>query len=341
MRACQEMGIATVAVHSTADAQAMHVRLADESVCIGPPPAAESYLKSRSILLAAAEITGADAIHPGYGFLSENADFAADGRGARLHLHRPVARAYPADGRQDRRQGRRRKELGIPTVPGSDGADRHRGRGGRAAPSEIGFPVLIKAVAGGGGRGMTVVARPRRAGRSACAWPATRPAPRSATTAVYVEQFLDRPRHIEVQVIGDGQRPRRPSRRARLLAAAPPPEGGRGGALAGHRRRDSASGSARSVVEALRKLGYRSLGTVEFLYEDGEFFFIEMNTRLQVEHPVTELVTGIDLVREQIRIAAGEPLGFTQEDVAFTGHAIEVPDQRRGPAHPHCPRPAG
>jgi acetyl-CoA carboxylase biotin carboxylase subunit len=319
LRACRELGIATVAVHSTADASAMHVRLADESVCIGPPKAADSYLNPVA-LLAAAEITGADAIHPGYGFLSENADFAqmVEEHGftfvgpspehIRLMGDKIVAKATAA-------------ELGIPTVPGSDGPIGTEAEAVELAHG-IGFPVLIKAVAGGGGRGMTVVREPEQLAE------AVRMARNEARAAfgddrVYVERLLDRPRHIEVQIVGDGkgrvvhlgERDCSLQRRhQKLVEEAPSPV------------LDAAARErlGRLVADAMRKLNYRSLGTVEFLYEDGAFYFIEMNTRLQVEHPVTELVTGIDLVREQLMIAAGHRLSFGQEDVRWRGHAIEV-----------------
>jgi acetyl-CoA carboxylase, biotin carboxylase subunit len=319
LRACRELGIATVAVHSTADASAMHVRLADESVCIGPPKAADSYLNPVA-LLAAAEITGADAIHPGYGFLSENADFAqmVEEHGftfvgpspehIRLMGDKIAAKATAA-------------ELGIPTVPGSDGPIGSEAEAVEFA-HRIGFPILIKAVAGGGGRGMTVVREPDQLGE------AVRMARNEARAAfgddrVYVERLLDRPRHIEVQVVGDGkgrvvhlgERDCSLQRRhQKLVEEAPSPV------------LDAAARERLGtlVADAMRKLGYRSLGTVEFLYEGGAFYFIEMNTRLQVEHPVTELVTGIDLVREQLMIAAGHRLSFGQEDVRIRGHAIEV-----------------
>ena len=319
LRACRELDIAAVAVHSTADSQAMHVRLADESVCIGPPKASESYLNPLA-LLAAAEITGAEAIHPGYGFLSENADFAqmVEEHGfvfigpspghIRLMGDKIVAKTTA-------------RELGIPTVPGSDGPIGSEAEAIELA-HQIGFPVLIKAVAGGGGRGMTVVRHEDELGD------AVRMSRNEARAAfgddrVYVERFLDHPRHIEVQVVGDGkgrvvhlgERDCSLQRRhQKVVEEAPSPV-----LDAVQRER-----LGQVVVEALRKLNYRSLGTVEFLYQDGEFYFIEMNTRLQVEHPVTELITGIDLVREQIRLAAGEPLSFTQKDVRFTGHSIEV-----------------
>ena len=319
LRACRELNIAVVAVHSTADAQAMHVRLADESVCIGPPRAADSYLNPLA-LLAAAEITGAEAIHPGYGFLSENADFAemVEEHGFTFIGPSPEHIRLMGDKIVAKTTAR---ELGIPTVPGSDGPVGSEAEAIELA-HQIGFPVLIKAVAGGGGRGMTVVRHEDELGD------AVRMSRNEARAAfgddrVYVERFLDHPRHIEVQVIGDGkgrvvhlgERDCSLQRRhQKVVEEAPSP-------LLDDVQRERL-GSI--VTTALRKLNYRSLGTVEFLYQDGQFYFIEMNTRLQVEHPVTELITGIDLVREQIRLAAGEPLGFSQSDVSFTGHAIEV-----------------
>ena len=319
LRACRELNIAVVAVHSTADAQAMHVRLADESVCIGPPKAADSYLNPLA-LLAAAEITGAEAIHPGYGFLSENADFAemVEEHGFTFIGPSPEHIRLMGDKIVAKTTAR---ELGIPTVPGSDGPVGSEAEAIELA-HQIGFPVLIKAVAGGGGRGMTVVRHEDELGD------AVRMSRNEARAAfgddrVYVERFLDHPRHIEVQVIGDGkgrvvhlgERDCSLQRRhQKVVEEAPSP-------LLDDVQRERL-GSI--VTTALRKLNYRSLGTVEFLYQDGQFYFIEMNTRLQVEHPVTELITGIDLVREQIRLAAGEPLSFTQDDVRFNGHAIEV-----------------
>ena len=319
LRACRELNIAVVAVHSTADAQAMHVRLADESVCIGPPKAADSYLNPLA-LLAAAEITGAEAIHPGYGFLSENADFAemVEEHGFTFIGPSPEHIRLMGDKIVAKSTAR---ELGIPTVPGSDGPVGSEAEAIELA-HQIGFPVLIKAVAGGGGRGMTVVRHEDELGD------AVRMSRNEARAAfgddrVYVERFLDHPRHIEVQVVGDGkgrvvhlgERDCSLQRRhQKVVEEAPSP------LLDDVQRERLVS----IVTTALRKLNYRSLGTVEFLYQDGQFYFIEMNTRLQVEHPVTELITGIDLVREQIRLAAGEPLGFTQDDVRFNGHAIEV-----------------
>jgi acetyl-CoA carboxylase biotin carboxylase subunit len=317
-RACRELGISTVAVHSTADADAMHVRLANESVCIGPPPARESYLNVPAILTAAT-ITGADAIHPGYGFLSENADFAAmvEEHGLVFIGPKPEHIRMMGDKVVAKRTAR---ELGIPCVPGSDGPVLDVAAAIEAAEA-IGFPVLIKAAAGGGGRGMKVAAD------RTVLEEAFRTARGEAEAAfgdgrVYMEKYLGHPRHIEIQVIGDshgnvvhlGERDCSLQRKhQKLLEESPSP------ALNASQRAQIGE----TVCAALTKLGYRNAGTVEFLYEDGAFYFIEMNTRLQVEHPVTEMITGIDLVREQIRIAAGAPLSFSQESVRFAGHAIE------------------
>ncbi|MFN3523057.1 MAG: acetyl-CoA carboxylase biotin carboxylase subunit [Phenylobacterium sp.] len=317
-RACKEMGIATVAVHSEADAGAMWVRLADESVCIGPAPAAKSYLNIPSII-AAAEITGAQAIHPGYGFLSENARFAeiVGAHGFTFIGPRPEHIRMMGDKITAKQAV---KEAGIPVVPGSDGAVTTEEEAFEAAKS-IGFPVLIKAAAGGGGRGMKVAKTEEDLAEAVST---ARAEARAAfgDDAVYMERYLQTPRHIEIQVIADafgnvchlGERDCSLQRRhQKLLEEAPSP------AI------DSVARAriGEIVVEAVRRIGYLGVGTIEFLYENGEFFFIEMNTRLQVEHPVTEAITGIDLVREQIRIAAGLPLSFAQKDVVFEGHAIE------------------
>jgi acetyl-CoA carboxylase biotin carboxylase subunit len=317
-RACKEMGIATVAVHSQADTTAMHVRLADESVCIGPAPAAKSYLNIPSII-AACEITGAQAVHPGYGFLSENARFAEILAAHGVTFIGPKPEHIRVMG--DKIAAKKAvKAVGIPVVPGSDGAIDSEAEAITAA-EEIGFPVLIKAAAGGGGRGMKV-ARSRE--EVAEAYLTARAEARAAfgDDQVYMERYLAQPRHIEVQVIADafgavchlGERDCSLQRRhQKVLEEAPSPA-------------IDASERARIgqiVVDAIKAIGYLGVGTVEFLYENGEFFFIEMNTRLQVEHPVTEAITDIDLVREQIRVAAGLPLSFTQADVAFEGHAIE------------------
>ncbi len=317
-RACNEMGILTVAVHSEADASAMHVRLADESVCIGPAPAAKSYLNIPAIV-AACEITGAQAIHPGYGFLSENARFAEilAAHGYTFIGPRPEHIRVMGDKIAAKRAV---QAVGIPVVPGSDGALTSEAEALEAAET-IGFPVLIKAAAGGGGRGMKVA---NARGEVAEAFGTARSEAKAAfgDDAVYMERYLARPRHIEIQVVADsfgavchlGERDCSLQRRhQKMMEEAPSP------AI------DAAARAAigKVVVDAVKAIGYLGVGTIEFLYVNGEFFFIEMNTRLQVEHPVTEAITGIDLVREQIRIAAGLPLSFTQEEVRFEGHAIE------------------
>jgi acetyl-CoA carboxylase biotin carboxylase subunit len=317
-RACQEMGIRTVAVHSTADASAMHVRLADESVCIGPPAARDSYLNVAAIL-SAATITGAEAIHPGYGFLSENAGFAEMVEAHGLIFIGPTAAHIRMMGDKISAKSAMR-ELGVPLVPGSKGA-LDTLEEAREVAEQIMYPVLIKAAAGGGGRGMKVA---HSADELEEAWRVARTESKAAfgNDAVYMEKYLDKPRHIELQVLADnhgnvvhfGERDCSLQRRhQKLVEEAGSP------ALTGAER--DALGA--QVTSGLRQLGYRNAGTLEFLYQDGQFAFIEMNTRLQVEHPVTEMVSGIDLVREQIRIAAGEPLGYGQEDVTFSGHAIE------------------
>ncbi len=317
-RACRELGIPTVAVHSTADAEAMHVRLADESVCVGPPAARDSYLNMPAILSAAA-ITGADAIHPGYGFLSENAGFAEMVEAHGLTFIGPSAAHIRMMG--DKIAAKTAMAgLGVPLVPGSPGEVTDLVEAEKIA-AEIGYPVLIKAAAGGGGRGMRVAGKPADL---PAAWSQARAEARAAfgNDAVYIEKYLDRPRHIELQVMADahgnvvhfGERDCSLQRRhQKLLEEAGSP------ALTAAQR--DAIGA--TVTQALVRLGYRNAGTIEFLYQDGQFAFIEMNTRLQVEHPVTEMVCGIDLVREQIRIAAGQALGYTQADVMFSGHAIE------------------
>ncbi|MGC1303495.1 MAG: acetyl-CoA carboxylase biotin carboxylase subunit [Caulobacteraceae bacterium] len=317
-RACKEMGISTVAVHSEADRSAMHVRLADESVCIGPAPAARSYLNIPAII-AACEITGAQAVHPGYGFLSENARFAeiVDAHGFTFIGPKPEHIRVMGDKISAKKTV---KDAGIPVVPGSDGGVSSVEEAVAAAES-IGFPVLIKAAAGGGGRGMKV-AKDLDSLAEAVATAQAEAQAAFGDGTVYMERYLQKPRHIELQVIADshgnvchlGERDCSLQRRhQKVLEEAPSPV------------IDTATrakiGSV--VVEAIRRIGYLGVGTIEFLYEDGEFFFIEMNTRLQVEHPVTEAITGIDLVREQIRIAAGLPLSFRQEDIQFEGHAIE------------------
>jgi acetyl-CoA carboxylase biotin carboxylase subunit len=321
-RACREMGIQTVAVHSTADADAMHVRLADEAVCIGPPPARESYLNIPAILTAAT-ITNADAIHPGVGFLAENAGFAEMVEEHGFTFIGPTPEHIRLMG--DKILAKRAMiETGVPCVPGSEGTIPAGPEGdaeARRLARGFGFPVIVKAAAGGGGRGMKVAQREddlvealRLARREAKAG--------FGNDAVYIEKYLARPRHIEIQILGDsfgnvvhlGERDCSIQRRhQKLLEEAPSP------ALNAKARAEI----GRSAVESMIKLGYRGLGTIEFLYEDGRFYFIEMNTRLQVEHPITEAITGIDLVREQIRVASGSRLSFGQDDIRFQGHAIE------------------
>ena len=318
LRACRDMGIQTVAVHSTADSDAMHVRLADESVCIGGAPSAESYLNVPAII-SAAVITGADAIHPGVGFLSENADFArvVDAHG--LTFIGPKVEHITAMG--DKVEAKRTAaESGLPLVPGSDGAV-DTVEDAKQVAAEVGYPVLVKAASGGGGRGMKVAPT---ADDLAEAFSSARSEAKAAfgDDTVYIERYLDNPRHIEIQIVADshgnvihlGERECSVQRRhQKLLEEAPSP------VLDSQQRSEIGAIAA----QAAAKMGYLGLGTMEFLYENGEFFFIEMNTRLQVEHPITEEITGIDLVCEQIRIAAGEKLSVSQDQVTFKGHAIE------------------
>jgi acetyl-CoA carboxylase biotin carboxylase subunit len=318
LRACKELGIPTVAVHSTADADAMHVRFADESVCIGPPAAKDSYLNIPSIL-AACEITGADAVHPGYGFLSENARFAEILSDHNVQFIGPKAEHIRIMG--DKIEAKRTaRHLGIPVVPGSDGRVSTDAEANRVA-CEIGYPVLIKAAAGGGGRGMKVA---RSASELATALATARAEARAAfgDDAVYIEKYLERPRHIEIQVLGDGrgqavhlgERDCSLQRRhQKVWEEGPSP------ALNATARDEIGE----TVAKAMREIGYLGVGTVEFLYEDGQFYFIEMNTRIQVEHPVTEMITDIDLIFEQVRVAAGSGLNLQQSDIVFRGHAIE------------------
>jgi acetyl-CoA carboxylase, biotin carboxylase subunit len=317
IRACKEMGIATVAIHSTADSEAMHVRLADESVCVGPPPAAQSYLNIPAIV-AACEVTGAEAIHPGYGFLSENAKFAEIVSEHGITFIGPTPEHIRLMG--DKITAKQTvRALGIPVVPGSDGeiSDAQSAR----MAQEIGYPVLIKATAGGGGRGMKVAQNP---GELAFALSTARVEAKAAfgNDTVYMEKYLIEPRHIEVQILADalgkvvhlGERDCSLQRRHQKVWEEA------GSPALNARERDEIGGT---VTMALTRLGYLGAGTVEFLYEDGRFYFIEMNTRLQVEHPVSEAITGIDIVREQIRVASGSPLSFSQKDIVFEGHAIE------------------
>jgi len=318
LRACKELGIPTVAVHSTADAEAMHVRFADESVCIGPPAAKDSYLNVPAIL-AACEITGADAVHPGYGFLSENARFAEILEEHRIKFIGPKAEHIRVMG--DKIEAKRTaKRLGIPVVPGSEGGVTSDTEAMKIA-TEIGFPVLVKAAAGGGGRGMKVA---KSAEELSSALSTARAEAKAAfgDDAVYLEKYLQKPRHIEIQVLGDGrgnaihlgERDCSLQRRhQKVWEESPSP-------ALNTQQRDRIG---EIVAKAMRDLSYEGVGTVEFLYEDGEFYFIEMNTRIQVEHPVTEMITDIDLIFEQIRVAAGQALTLKQSDINFRGHAIE------------------
>ena len=317
-RACREMGIRTVAVHSTADADAMHVRLADESVCIGPPPSKDSYLNIPAILTAAA-ITGADAIHPGIGFMSENANFAEMVEQHGFVFIGPTPEHIRIMG--DKVTAKKTvQDLGLPTVPGSAGALKDLDDAKKTA-AKIGYPVLIKAAAGGGGKGMKVA---RDAGQLEESLSLAKGEARAAfgNDEVYMEKYLEKPRHIEVQLLGDthgnavhfGERDCSIQRRhQKVIEEAPSP-----GLNASERKE-----IGELAADVIRKLGYRGVGTIEFLYEKGKFYFIEMNTRLQIEHTISEMVTDIDLVREQIRVAAGLPLSYKQEDITFTGHAIE------------------
>ena len=317
-RACREMGIKTVAVHSTADANAMHVRLADESVCIGPPAARDSYLNIPAILSAAA-ITGAEAIHPGLGFLAENASFAEMVEEHGFTFIGPTPEHIKLMG--DKVAAKRAAvELGIPIVPGSEGAVADEAAALEAA-ARVGYPMLIKAAGGGGGRGMKVA---RNDAELLSQLPIARSEARAffGNDEVYLERYLDKPRHIEMQILADGlggvvhlgerdcslQRSHQ-----KVLEETPSP------ALNAAQR----ARIGKIATDAITRLGYKSAGTIEFLFQEGEFFFIEMNTRIQVEHPISEMISGIDLVREQLRVASGTPLGFTQNDVKFSGHAIE------------------
>ena len=318
LRACRELGIQTVAVHSTADADAMHVKLADESVCIGPPAAKDSYLNIASIV-AACEITGADAVHPGYGFLSENAKFADILKEHSIKFIGPSAENIRTMG--DKIEAKRTaKALGIPVVPGSEGGVSTLEDAKRVG-KDIGYPVIIKATAGGGGRGMKV-ANTESELELAVSTAQSEAKAAFGNGEVYIEKYLQKPRHIEVQVLGDGQgnavhlgerdcslqrRHQKVWEEAHSPALNP----------------DQRDAIGNRVAKAMADLNYEGVGTVEFLYEDGEFYFIEMNTRLQVEHPVTEMITGLDLVQEQIRVASGSKLNYTQSDIQFSGHAIE------------------
>ncbi len=319
LRACRELGIKTVAVHSTVDRNLKHVRLADESVCIGPPPAGESYLNMPAII-SAAEVTDAVAIHPGYGFLAENADFAerVEQSGFTFIGPRPETIRLMGDKVSAIKAMR---EAGVPCVPGSDGTLGEDPDTLRATAQQIGYPVIIKAAGGGGGRGMRVV-HSEAALLNAIATTKAEAEAAFGNATVYMEKYLERPRHVEVQVLADtqggvislGERDCSIQRRhQKIIEEAPAP-----GLPLRQRRR-----IGEVCVKACRRIDYRGAGTFEFLYQDGEFYFIEMNTRIQVEHPVTEMITGIDLIKEQIRVAAGEKLRYTQREIQFTGHAIE------------------
>jgi acetyl-CoA carboxylase biotin carboxylase subunit len=319
LRACKELGIKTVAVHSTADNNLKHVLLADETVCIGPPASSESYLNMPAII-SAAEVTDAVAIHPGYGFLSENADFAERVETSGFIFIGPPASAIRKMG--DKVAAiRAMKAAGVPTVPGSDGPLGDNAEDNLRIAREIGYPVIIKAAGGGGGRGMRVV---HAEASLTAAISVTQAEARAAfgNETVYMEKFLETPRHVEFQVLADnhgnaihlGERDCSMQRRhQKVVEEAPAP-----GITEEQRNR-----IGERCVRACQEMGYRSAGTFEFLYQDDEFYFIEMNTRLQVEHPVTEMITGVDIVREQLRIAAGEKLSLTQDQVQFHGHAIE------------------
>jgi len=332
LRAAKELGIATVAVYSTADANAMHVRLADESVCIGPPPARDSYLNIPA-LLAACEITGADALHPGYGFLSENARFAEILEDHNIAFIGPKSEHIRIMG--DKIEAKRTaRRLGIPCVPGSEGGVSDMDEAMKIA-KDIGFPVLVKAASGGGGRGMKV-ARTEADLEHAIATAKTEAKAAFGDDAVYLEKYLEKPRHIEVQILGDGhggaihlgERDCSLQRRhQKVLEESPSP------ALNAEQRAEIGE----ICAKAMRELQYSGAGTIEFLYEDGRFYFIEMNTRIQVEHPVTEMITGVDLVSAQIRIAAGAPVSMDQDEVRFFGHAIEC---RVNAEHPATFRPS-
>ncbi|MGH1413642.1 MAG: acetyl-CoA carboxylase biotin carboxylase subunit [Pelagimonas sp.] len=333
VRACREMGIQSVAVHSTADADAMHVRMADESICVGPAPGTDSYLSIPSII-AACEVTGAQAIHPGYGFLSENARFVQIVEDHDLKFIGPTAQHINMMGDKITAKDTM-KELGVPCVPGSDGGVPDLDAALKIG-EEFGYPVIVKATAGGGGRGMKVA---NSAEEMKSAFPTARSEAKSnfGNDEVYIEKYLTTPRHIEIQVFGDGkgkavhlgERDCSLQRRhQKVFEEAPGPS------ITPQERAEI----GKTCAEAVARINYAGAGTIEFLYENGEFYFIEMNTRLQVEHPVTEGIFGVDLVREQIRVAAGLPLSFSQDDLEINGHAIEVRiNAERLPNFAPCP----
>ena len=319
LRACKELGIKTVAVHSTADRDLKHVLLADETICIGPAPSAKSYLNIPAII-AAAEVTGADAIHPGYGFLSENADFAEQVERSGFTFIGPTADVIRLMG--DKVSAiKAMKKAGVPCVPGSDGPVGNDIAKNKEIAKRIGYPIIIKASGGGGGRGMRVV-RSEDALEESIAMTKAEAKAAFNNDMVYMEKYLENPRHVEIQVLADthgnavylAERDCSMQRRHQKVVEEAPAPG-----ITEEVRRDIGSRCANACVE----IGYRGAGTFEFLYENGEFYFIEMNTRIQVEHPVTEMITGVDLVKEQLRIAAGLPISFKQEDIKVKGHAIE------------------
>lgn len=328
LRACKELGIKTVAVHSTADRDLMHVRLSDESVCIGPPAATESYLNVPSII-AAMELTDADAVHPGYGFLSENADFAEQVENSGFVFIGPTAETIRLMGDKVSAIDVMR-EAGVPTVPGSNGPLDGNNERTLSLAKEIGYPVIIKAAAGGGGRGMRVVHN-EAALLKAIHVTQTEAKSFFGDGTVYLEKFLENPRHVEIQVIGDGQggaiclgdRDCSLQRRHQKVIEEAPAPG---------IPDDVRKGITDTCIQACKNMKYRGAGTLEFLYEDERFYFIEMNTRVQVEHPVTEMVTGIDIVKEQLRVARGEPLSVSQEDISITGHSFECRINAEDPA---------
>ncbi|HHF3433927.1 TPA: acetyl-CoA carboxylase biotin carboxylase subunit [Haemophilus influenzae] len=319
LRACKELGIKTVAVHSTADRDLKHVLLADETICIGPAPSAKSYLNIPAII-AAAEVTGADAIHPGYGFLSENADFAEQVERSGFTFIGPTADVIRLMG--DKVSAiKAMKKAGVPCVPGSDGPVSNDIAKNKEIAKHIGYPIIIKASGGGGGRGMRVV-RSEDALEESIAMTKAEAKAAFNNDMVYMEKYLENPRHVEIQVLADthgnavylAERDCSMQRRHQKVVEEAPAPG-----ITEEVRRDIGSRCANACVE----IGYRGAGTFEFLYENGEFYFIEMNTRIQVEHPVTEMITGVDLVKEQLRIAAGLPISFKQEDIKVKGHAME------------------
>ncbi|MFQ2005408.1 acetyl-CoA carboxylase biotin carboxylase subunit [Aeromonas veronii] len=328
LRACKELGIKTVAVHSTADRELKHVLLADESICIGRPASTESYLNVPAII-AAAEVTGAVAIHPGYGFLSENADFAEVVEKSGFIFIGPRAETIRLMG--DKVSAiEAMKKAGVPCVPGSDGPVDNDAKHNAAIAKRIGYPVIIKAAGGGGGRGMRVV-RNEAELAGAIALTKSEAGQFFKNDMVYMEKYLENPRHIEIQVLADGQgnalylgeRDCSMQRRHQKVVEEAPAPG-----ITAEMRKFIGERCVRACIE----IGYRGAGTFEFLYENGEFYFIEMNTRIQVEHPVTEMVTGIDLIKEQLRIAAGQPLSITQQDIRIRGHAIECRINAEDPA---------